>query len=378
MTPPSILVVDDGELARVPTLLDRLSVDFVRVEHPARGVLLDRPRDVLLTSGPRAMTMPPLRGEGTPLWVCIYDQDFRPLRERLRALGVHYLVSGDLPQRAFELFLRQIVYRGRERRRVRRIPLRCEVEVEQATRRWNASLVELCRTSCVFRMPDATSAALDVGRALVVRLPPGLMDDDRMDLAGRVVRTSGGKGTDGYGPLVVAAFRDLDPDAAARLDAIVTGHTLGTQVTPLAPEPGSPGPAVPSGPPTPNPTRAPEERRRAPRHRYERRVEAVTWHGSEGPRIALGRDLSISGLRLVASPPPSLGAEVTLALYGGAREEPVVVRARVVREGEIEAALRFQGLTASQQRALERLLGAVPRLEDLQGGGETVHVAEIA
>jgi len=119
------------------------------------------------------------------------------------------------------------------------------------------------------------------------------------------------------------------------------------------------------------------ERRRAPRHRYERRVEALCWRGGDGPRVALGRDLSVSGMRLVTSPPPPVGAEVALALYGGAREEPVVVRGRVVRSEEIEAALRFEGLAPGERRGLERLLGAAPHLEDLRGQGEPVLVAEL-
>jgi len=389
VTPPQVLVVDDGELARLPARLARLSVDFVRVERPDRDTPLEPPRDLLLTSGPRAMAMPPfsrdIPRDAAPVWVCIYDQDFLPLRERLRALGVHFLVSGRLPPRTFDLFLQQLLHRGRERRRVRRIPLRCAVEVEQGVRRWSAGLLELSRESCLFRLPDAV-ASLGPGTEAVVRLPPELMGERRLDLGGRVVRTVGTAQPGGPQPgaqrLAVLAFRDLDPEAKAALDDVVTGGALGTQVTPLAPEPG-PSTKLPDGPPSrreAGEARAVDtrrERRRAPRHRYERRVEALCWRGGDGPRVALGRDLSVSGMRLVTSPPPPVGAEVALALYGGAREEPVVVRGRVVRSEEIEAALRFEGLAPGERRGLERLLGAAPHLEDLRGQGEPVLVAEL-
>src|SRR6266403_1636788 len=97
----------------------------------------------------RAMRMPALAGSGQPLWVCVYDQDFLPLRERLRDLGVHYLVSGELAPHAFELFLRQLLNRGDERRKVRRIPLHCDVEIAVGRERTMARLLELSRESCV-------------------------------------------------------------------------------------------------------------------------------------------------------------------------------------------------------------------------------------
>lgn len=388
MTPPSVLVVDDGELARLPARLERLSLDFVRVEGPAPDAPLEAPRDLLLTSGRRAMAMPPLSGgapDAAPMWVCIYDQDFPPLRERLRSLGVHYLVSGGLPPRTFDLFLGQLLHRGRERRRVRRIPLDCAVEIEQGVDRWSASLLELSREGCLFRAPGAPGSALGPGRDVVLRLPPELAGERCPELGGRIVRTPGrdpADAGDGSGEcLVVLAFRDLDPDARAALDDIVGGRAPATPVTPLAPEPG---PAAERPDTSAEPARAPaapdgrrRERRRAPRHRYERRTEALCWRGGAGPRVALGRDLSLSGVRLVTSPSPPVGAEVTLALYGGSREEPVVVRGRVVRSEEIETALRFEGLSPGERRGLERLLGGAPQLEDLRGPGEPVRVAEI-
>src|SRR6185295_3006725 len=116
---------------------------------PDSGVALERPSDLIISSGPRSMRMPALTGEGDPIWLCIYDQDFLPLRERLRDLGVHYLVSGELAPHAFQLFLRQLLNRGQERRAVRRIPLQCDVQLVLGRERSSARMLELSRESCV-------------------------------------------------------------------------------------------------------------------------------------------------------------------------------------------------------------------------------------
>ncbi len=64
-----------------------------------------------------------------------------------------------------------------------------------------------------------------------------------------------------------------------------------------------------------------------------------------------------------------MGSEVTLALYGGRREEPVVVEATVVRDdGENGMALIFKSVSDSQKRALEKLCAGLSPLESLRDG----------
>ncbi len=106
-----------------------------------------------------------MSGSAEPIWLCIYDQDFLPLRERLRDLGVHYLVSGDLAPHAFELFLRQLLNRGQDRRQVRRIPVHCDVQLVTARERRPARIVELSRESCVF----TTRGELAAGERVTLR-----------------------------------------------------------------------------------------------------------------------------------------------------------------------------------------------------------------
>ena len=142
-----------------------MPIDWLRCAEPDSGVALERPSDLIISSGPRAMRMPALAGSGEPLWLCVYDQDFLPLRERLRDLGVHYLVSGDLAPHAFELFLRQLLNRGEDRRQVRRIPLHCDVQLVTRRQRCAARMLELSRESCVF----VTSGQLAAGERVTLR-----------------------------------------------------------------------------------------------------------------------------------------------------------------------------------------------------------------
>jgi len=55
VTAPRVLVVDDGELDRVQAVLERMSLDWMRCAEPDRGVSLELPSDLILSSGPRAM-----------------------------------------------------------------------------------------------------------------------------------------------------------------------------------------------------------------------------------------------------------------------------------------------------------------------------------
>src|SRR4029453_11087432 len=73
------------------------------------------------------------------------------------------------------------------------------------------------------------------------------------------------------------------------------------------------------------------ERRGATRHHYDRRVEAIRWQGESEPHALLAKDLSLTGLCVATSSPLPLRSQLGLALYGRVREEPLFVRAEVVR-----------------------------------------------
>jgi len=386
MTAPSVLLVDDGELDAIQVLLGRLRVDWVRCLEADAEAELERPRDVLICSGPRATSMPPFSGASEPIWICLYDRDFLPLREALAAQGVHYLVSSDLGSRALELFLRQLLHQGDERRRVRRIPVDCEVQLEVGAERKQAQLLELSPGGCLF----SCDAGIPPERRVVVRLPAQtLTGDEVLEIPGHVVRATVVPEEDG-GLVHVIRFGDLDAETRAGIQHVLRGETLDSEVTPLRDEPerrrGDAAESVPLvgdaslelADAEPDPPRPPRrERRSAARRPYTRCVDAIRWEGEESPEIVFARDLSLGGVRIATSSQPRLGSVVTLALYGGSREEPVMVQARVVRVDGEDAGMRFEPLDPARRRDLTRLIEGAPRVERLVGRASALCVAEL-
>ncbi|MEX2208077.1 MAG: hypothetical protein WEF50_17755, partial [Myxococcota bacterium] len=82
--PPSVVLLDDGELERVRVILERLGVEFALCRRIADAAAVPRARDLLVSTGRRALAMPELGArpatEAPPLWLCIHGQDFDELR----------------------------------------------------------------------------------------------------------------------------------------------------------------------------------------------------------------------------------------------------------------------------------------------------------
>jgi PilZ domain len=101
----------------------------------------------------------------------------------------------------------------------------------------------------------------------------------------------------------------------------------------------------------------------------------------EASRVLMGRDLSVSGMRIDPHPGLEVGTELQLAVYAGMREEPFLLRAKVVRGGvEGAVALRFEEVSDAVNRRLEALVAALPPVESLddgEGGSLGTVVAEI-
>jgi hypothetical protein len=85
--------------------------------------------------------------------------------------------------------------------------------------------------------------------------------------------------------------------------------------------------------------------------------------------VLLGRDLSLGGMRVEASPGVGVGDALRLALYAAPREEPLVVRARVVRDdGADGLALAFEEVAPRDAGRLESVVAKLPAVEALRDG----------
>jgi hypothetical protein len=161
-------------------------------------------------------------------------------------------------------------------------------------------------------------------------------------------------------------FDDLGVRARTALEGIARGKQIGTRLSPLARAPSSPVTAELE----PADAATPHNRRSAPRHAYDRRVDVLDLCDSNADSTGLGRDLSLDGIRVEGYRELESGARVTLALYAGRREEPMLVAASVVRHsGSNEVAFRFEDVNAQCKQDLESLLSGRQRLESLDRGG---------
>jgi hypothetical protein len=388
MTPasdhPSVLLLDDGELDVVHAALERLGADVARIQGDDIGPGISGPRDLLIASARRCIEMPMLRpadDASTPNWVCFHSQDFLPLRERLRDVGVHFLVHSSLDRESLRLFLLQMLYGGPERRRTDRLQVGTEAFLLIDGNRKPVRLAELSAESCRIlsrhRIEELDAVQLDLCEAVA--------GGEKLTLDGVAIRTASGRSASGAEIFsTVVCLESLDLETRLMLERIVSGTQIGTPVSPLAGRGTQhglsldPGDARDDEPPVELASELeqappPPDRRESARHEYERRVEVVELSNSNTDGSGLGRDLSLTGIRVAGYPEMDEGAELTLALYGGNREEPVVVRAQVARgvDGD-EIAFRFGALSESQHRGIAKLMAGQPPVASVDAGDRVV------
>jgi hypothetical protein len=203
-------------------------------------------------------------------------------------------------------------------------------------------------------------------------LPASLGGGDELALPAQVTRCD----AEGEGQRVVVRVGEIGAEAQRQLDALAAGAQIGTRVTPLLDVPARvsrsaganaperrPDPAAPTAPPAQG-SRRDAERRKSKRVKREGRVLPLAG-ATDAADLVLTRDLSPDGASLVGLAGVAVGQRLTLALFGAAREEPVVVEARVVWEDEACVAVAFEALAPSQARQIQRLCGDHPCVESV-------------
>jgi hypothetical protein len=74
-------------------------------------------------------------------------------------------------------------------------------------------------------------------------------------------------------------------------------------------------------------------------------------------------------MRIDPRPGLEVGADLRLAVYGGMREEPFLLQAKVVRAvAEGAVALKFEAVSDAMARRLEALVAGLPPVESLDDG----------
>jgi len=346
--PPSVLLLDDGELGDVRRLLDELGVDFVHLRGASISDGLEPPRDLLLTTARRAQTIP--RGVSpdgsTPVRVVVANEEAETLRERLRRDGVDFLVRRPVHSEALRLLVLRALYRGPEKRRGVRVPFGVAVECRVGATRTEALLAELSGGGCRLVVPSTTQPLAPVGAGLVVTIPPDDDGGDPLSLYGTVLRVHEERGDE---LALAVSFGELD---AAHQEALA--RTLRRRAV------GQTGDAA--------------DRREHPRALFDETITALTLEASSA---LVGRDVSLGGMRVDPHPDLKLGDALVLEIYGFADTAPSEVQATVIRDdGPDGLALRFEHVSPGLARRLEELVTSLPSIEPL-GDGEAAAMGAV-
>ncbi len=371
-SPPAVVLLDDGELDRFAAVLRRLGVEYLHLRGRQIGHIVEKPTDLLVSSLNRAVKRPDFETYGSakapePIQICVHQQDFLPLHERLRKLGIHFLIDSQIDPETLRLLLLQLLHQGAEQRGARRVPFGCQLDFWSDSEHHTALLAELSLDSC--RM--VTNDAVRDGTQVRIQLPRALSPHGNIELCGTTIRcTPCELSQDVTGFNVAVEFSHEGSDTQAALEEILSGRQLGTRVTPLSPMPGAGPPAAAhfdaTGKLSENLPEVTLDRRQNERRRYSRRVAALGTLSADSPQVVLGRDLSVSGMRVAKDPSLSVGSELALAIYGRAGSPPLLVEAEVVNDGgEAGIGLRFLRVTPDIRRRLEEIMDDLPDLEAL-------------
>ena len=388
---PSILLVDDGELDDVRDLLTELGEDFCALRGGAIPEHLEPPEDLFIASARRALAArdwPPESGTG-PARLAIVGEDSNTLRQMLRRFGFDFLVRRPVHREALRLLILHCLFHGEEKRSEPRAAIGREVAYRTGMRRRSAILAELSAKG----MRLVGTERLAPGTPVVVQLPGKL--GGPFSVRTHVVRTDERTTLDHRQEFVFAL--SIDPDdregrkrmrelaKALRGDPLAlttpASRAAGGQApkgaearaSDTAAQPAQLHEAAPAdiGGATSEPERYEDvegasEPRRHRRAQFRRSVMAID---EARPRVLVGRDLSTGGMRVDPDPVLAPGQRLRLAVYGGAREEPFLVRARVIRsDAKDGTALQFEGLDAATARRVEGLVALLPSVESLRDG----------
>jgi hypothetical protein len=345
-TRPSILVWGEEILDPARRLLRRIDAQIDDFSSRATAEDIEREYALVVMSLAQALELEQSESAGSaglpgkPVRVVIHNQDFLPLRDRLRRVGVDFLVQMSVDPAVLRLLFLHAIFHGPEKRSLPRLLVGSRVSYIAPEARWPATLVDLnadgCRLLTTARLPLPDTP-------VTLILPAALAGGEPLELRGRALRAESEAESERERQLALA-FDSLDPKLSRRLDALVSGKAIGTLVTRLADAEPSRKLEVQS----------PRDRRRSARVPYSNIVTALI---GDDTRILLGRDLSRAGVRVEPAPNLGVGRALEVAIYGATRQEPVLVPAVVARDdGEHGLLLRFDQAASTAICELDDIL----------------------
>ena len=335
---PFILIAEPEGLPELEAMLQASSLAWFRVGDPR----LPDPRAARVVLGSAAGIRPWLRPAGGPAGLVVGEGSAPPGW----APGVEYWLRDPVDAPALRLLLSHLLAPARsERRLAPRIDLQLAVRVRTGFRSRPAVLTELSATGARIE----TGGPLRPGARVEVGLPAGESGAKPCWIVARVLRT-----VQHAEARAALAFTQLPLPAQERIRSLV--RDAQTSRPGRDPSAGSAPATEPAGS---------DERRSAARRSYARRVIA---RGTRKPRVLLGCDLSMEGMRVARDPQLEVGNELQIALHCRPGEVPLILCARVDRDdGERGLFLRFQGVGDEERKFLAAMVSDLPALESQDG-----------
>ena len=388
MRPPEVLLLDDGELDDVASLLEDLPAPYKRLRGGELRTGIPSPGRLLVATPRRVAALAEISElSQTPVRMVVSEADSEGQRAQLRQVGFNYLVRRPVHPEALRLLLLRCLYTGEDQRSDERVVVGSPVSIRSGLMLRGATLIDLSLQGC--RLLVETK--IPVRRRLRIQLPALSPDATGSTLTGRVVRVDPGVGTESPSSWHLGiAFEEPNDAARTELERCVAEHVHGPariQIREEAPD-GQLDPSVhvastesleevrestPASKADPSPVLGGEtregdrdEKRESARVRFSQRVPA---YGNSALRVLMGRDLSTRGMRVEPHTGLELGDRVHLALYGDADEPPAMVWATIRRDdGDGGLVALFDPLPEDLAGTLESWVARLPAIESLQSG----------
>jgi hypothetical protein len=421
--PVSVLLLDDGELDDVQEMLESMKIPFGRVRGSSIAPGMPGPTDLLIATPRRIDAVRDFQGDhpegSAPVRIVVAKEDSNTLRERLRSVGFDYLVRRPVHPEALRLLILNALYAGEEQRTEPRVPMGFEITFKSGLIPRQGTLADLSIRGCRL----LTRHPLETGKRLRIRIPEAAGGAEPLVLRARVIRGHFAERLGVKGLYSIAMlFENLSNDARKELEWIIEARSKGPprldgvegqadegwnpvdergireiplrnlrsdprfepedfRPPELGPDARSAGSEAEEKPLQPaetgdkpvHPSASQRHSETAPRGFHDRRqvrraafAAKVPAFGSRALRVLVGRDISIQGMRVEASPDLAMGDRLHLAIYGDPGEEPFLVWATVARDDrEKGIAIAFDELHPVVATQLEKLVAGLPSVESL-------------
>jgi len=224
----SVLLLDDGELDDIQSLLESMRIPFGRVRGASIVPGMQGPSHLLISTPRRIEAVTSVtddRLEGNePVRIMVTSEDSNALRAQLRNVGFDYLVRRPVHPEALRLLVMHAMYTGEEQRREPRVAVGFDVTFKSGLIPRQGTLADLSMRGCRLLV----NRSLELGKKLKIQIPEALGASEMLSLRGRVIRASFDKdlGPSGLYSLAVL-FEKLTSDERNELEWIIEERSKG-------------------------------------------------------------------------------------------------------------------------------------------------------